>query len=72
MFCHTEIELADQSSHFTLSQHTEAGPTSDSSDAVTPGAWQGATAIPVFSGWYDLTWKKPYKESRDRTQVCFF
>ena len=40
--CHTEIEVADQTFHLTQSQYTDAGPTSPSTDPITPGAWQGS------------------------------
>ena len=40
--CHTEIELADQTFHFTQSQYTDTGPTNPSADPITPGAWQGS------------------------------
>ena len=40
--CHTEIEVADQTSHPTQSQYTDARPTSPSADPLTPGAWQGS------------------------------
>ena len=40
--CHTEIEVADQTSYLTQSQYTDTGPTSPSTDPVTPGAWQGS------------------------------
>ena len=40
--CHTEIEAADQTFHLTQSQYTDTGPTSPSTDPITPGAWQGS------------------------------
>ena len=40
--CHTEIEVADQTFYLTQSQYTDTGPTSPSSDLITPGAWQGS------------------------------
>ena len=39
--CHTEVE-ADQTFSLTQSQYTDTGPTSPSTDPVTPGAWQGS------------------------------
>ena len=36
--CHTEIEVADQTFHLTQSQFTDTGPTSPSTDPITPGA----------------------------------
>ena len=38
--CHTEIEVADQTFHLTQLQYTDTGPTSPSTDSVTPGARQ--------------------------------
>ena len=40
--CHTEIEVADQTFHLAQSQYTDTGPTSPSTDPITPGAWQGS------------------------------
>ena len=40
--CHTETEVADQTFHLTQSQYTDTGPTSPSTDPITPGAWQGS------------------------------
>ena len=39
--CQTEIEVADQTFHLTQSQYTDTGPTSPSTDPISPGAWQG-------------------------------
>ena len=40
--CHTEIEVADPTFHLTQSQYIDTGPTSPSTDPITPGAWQGS------------------------------
>ena len=40
--CHTEIEVADQTLHLTQSQYTDTGPTSGSTNPITPGAWQSS------------------------------
>ena len=40
--CPTEIEVADPTFHLTQSQYTDTGPTSPSTDPITPGAWQGS------------------------------
>ena len=40
--CHTEIEVTDPNFHLTQSQYTDTGPTSPSTDPITPGAWQGS------------------------------
>ena len=39
--CHTEKEIVDQTFHLTQSRYTDTGPTSPSTDPITPGAWQG-------------------------------
>ena len=38
--CHTETEVADQTFCLVQSHYTDTGPTSPSSDPITPGAWQ--------------------------------
>ena len=38
--CHTEIDVEDQSLHFTQSQYTDTGLTSPSADPIKPGTWQ--------------------------------
>ena len=40
--CHTETEVADPTFHLTLSQYTDTGPISPSTDPITPGVWQGS------------------------------
>ena len=40
--CPTEIEVADPTFYLTQSQYTDTGPTSPSTDPITPGAWQGS------------------------------
>ena len=40
--CHTEAEVADQTFYLTQSQYTDTGPTSPSTDPITPGAWKGS------------------------------
>ena len=57
--CHTEIEVADQNYHLTQSQYTDTGPTSPSTDPITPGAWQGAVKCQFLSHWYGSTRKNP-------------
>ena len=49
--CHTEIEVA-------VTQYTYTGPTSPSTDPITPGAWQGSHWSANFCHWYDSTPKK--------------
>ena len=46
--CHTETEVAVSTFHLTQSQYTDTGPTSPSTDPITPGAWQGSTGMPIF------------------------
>ena len=45
-YCHTEIEVADQTFYLTQSQYTDTGPTSPSADPITPG--RVATGVPIF------------------------
>ena len=62
--CHTEIEVADQTFYLTQSQYTDTGPTSPSTDPITPGARQGKPLECQFlSHWYDST---PEKSRRKR------
>ena len=54
-YCHTEIEVADQTFYLTQSQYTDTGLTSPSADPIMPGAWQGSHWSANFlSHWYDL------------------
>ena len=47
--CHAETEVAGQTFHLTQSQYTDTGPTSPSTDPITPGAWQGTvTGMPIL------------------------
>ena len=39
--CHIEIEFADQTFYLPQPQYTDTGPTSPSTDPVTPSVWQG-------------------------------
>ena len=41
-YCLPEIEVADPTPYLTQSQYTDTGPTSPSTDLITPGAWQGS------------------------------
>ena len=41
-YCHTDIEVADQTFYLTQSQHTDTWPTSPSADPITRDAWQGS------------------------------
>ena len=38
----TEIQVAGQIFYLTQSQYTDTGPTSPSSDPITPGEWHGS------------------------------
>ena len=40
--CLIEIEVAHQTFYLTQSQYTDSGPTSPSTNPITPGAWQGS------------------------------
>ena len=42
MYCHSEIEVADQTFCVTQSQHTDTGSTSPSADPITLSVWQGS------------------------------
>ena len=42
MCCHTETEVADPTFYLTQSQNIDTGPTSPSTDPITPGAWKGS------------------------------
>ena len=56
--CQSEMEVADQTFHFTQSQYTDTGPTSPSTDPITPGTWQVATGVPILKS---LVWLAPEK-----------
>ena len=56
--CHTEIEVADQIFHLTQSQYTDTGPTSPSTDPITPDARQGSHWSANFKS---LVWLDPGK-----------
>ena len=56
--CHSEIQVADQTFHLTQSQYTDTGPTSPSTDPITPGAWQGSTGVSISKS---LVWLDPGK-----------
>ena len=57
--CHTEMQVADPTFHLTQSQYINTGPTSPSTDPITPGAWQGSHWSAIFlSLWYDSTPEK--------------
>ena len=59
--CHTEIQVADQTVHLTQSQYTDTGPTSPSTDPITPSAWQGSH----WSANFEVTgMTRPRKNSR--------
>ena len=64
--CHTEIEVADQTFHLTQSQYTDTGPTSPSSDPITPRAWQGSH----WSANFEVTgMTRPRKKSRRKRDL---
>ena len=41
-YCHTDIEVADQTFYLTKSQYTDIGLTNPSADPIMPGTWQGS------------------------------
>ena len=47
--CQTEMEVADQTFQLTQSQYTDTRPTSPSTDAIMPDAWQGSHWSANFS-----------------------
>ena len=47
-WCHTEIEVEDQTFYLTQTRYTDTWPTSLSADPKTAGPWQG-------SHWNDWT-----------------
>ena len=60
----TMIEVADPTFYLTQSQYTHTGPTSPSTEPITPGAWQGSHwSANGLSHWYDST---PEKSRRQR------
>ena len=66
--CHTGIEVADPTFHLTQSQYTDTGPTTPSTDPLTPGAWQDSH----WSANFEVTGmtrprKNPYGASGIRT-----
>ena len=60
--CHTEIQVADQTFQLTQSHYTDTGPTSPSTDPITPGAWQGSH----WSANFEVTSKKKKKSRHKR------
>ena len=68
--CHTEIEVADPTFYLTQSQYTDIGPTSPSTDPITPGSWQGSHWSAIFCHWYDSTPKKS-RRKRDSNPGSF-
>ena len=56
--CHTEIQIADRTCHFTQSQYTDTRPTSLSAESVTPKAWQGNAWSTNFKSLIILNLKK--------------
>ena len=45
--CHTEIQVADQTSHLTQSHYTDTEPTSPNGDPIAPG--KVADRLPDFN-----------------------
>ena len=58
---HKEIKVTDPTLHLSQSQYTDTGPTSPSTDPITPGAWQGSH----WSANFQVTgMTRPRKKSR--------
>ena len=67
-YCHTEIEVGDQTFHLTESQCTDTGPTSPEADPITPDAWQGSHRAPiVFVTGVTRPRKKTHTDCRNGT-----
>ena len=61
--CHTEIEFADHTLYLTQSQFSDTGPTSPSTDPITPGTWQGSH----WNANFEVTgMTRPQKKSRHK------
>ena len=56
--CYTEIEVVDHTIYLTQSLYTDTGPTSPSTDPITPGAWQGSRWSAILKS---LVWLNPEK-----------
>ena len=63
--CHTEIEAAHQMFYLTQSQYTDTGPTSLSTDPITPGAWQGS----LWSANFWVTSMTPSRKNPDASGI---
>ena len=74
MCCNTEIEVADQTFYLTQPQYTDTGPTSPSTDPITPGPWQCSHWMAILkSVWPDLeksSWCKGELNPRSFTLVA--
>ena len=66
--CHTEIEVADQTFYLTHSQYTDTGPSSPSTDPITPG--RVASGVLILSHWYDSTRKNLVASGLRKTHTC--
>ena len=64
--CHTETEVADQTFYLTQLQYTDNGPTSPSTDPITPGTWQGSNWSAIFKS---LVWLDPENPATSRIRT---
>ena len=72
-YCHTQIEVSDQTFYLTQSHYTDNPPTSPSADPITPGAWQSSHRSYQFLGhWYDLNLKKKNPTAHAGTEPRIF
>ena len=62
-YCHTEIEVADQTFHLTQSQYTDTWLTSPSTDPITPGIWES-------SHWFVCCWTSQQQASVSQGRIC--
>ena len=70
--CHTEIEVADETFHLTLSQYTDTGQTSPRADTITKGAWHSNHRRSDFSVSTTQPGEVPTGVSGNRTWICSF
>ena len=69
--CHTEIEVADQTFHYTQSQYTDTGTTSPSADPISNARRLAGRRLEYqyLSHWYDSTRKNPAAQARMEPQI---
>ena len=69
--CHTETEVADQTSYATQSQYADTGPTGPALTLYCRAPVRVATGAPILKvNGLTLSGKIPGRKSRSRTQIC--